>query len=452
LLDQQYFGSTKFHPYLLQNFVLVHAVNGEKAGDELYEHFDVNATPTVLIITPDGSEVDRVVGFGDPDRYQEDLHEAFQGEDNYINLLTRYKKNKKDLLTAFKLALKYDRMYSPEKSKKALEIYDAILKKAAEAKALTYTEKGSEEEYNLYEYTKYSQAATAMYANRQERGRKPEEFIAFVEAFPSSPLAKRAYSRIASYFSRSAPVEEGKAFFTGVLEKYPDEPDLLFSYVTFCMQKNVDLDKGVEAAEKMVELTHYSEPFYNQTYAKILAKNEDTEKLQKEYGESFVDSRLNGFLRELQYYSSFWAQQKDNLEGAREAIELAMMIKPDNSRYKSVAAGIYLKMGLEDKAMAVYGPKFVEEKKDEGMDLYSYASFWSREEKNLESALLAAQRAVELSPRHYIWNALSTVHWKMKDFNKAVEALDQALELQPSNNLYRNRMKKLKKEMAEAGN
>ena len=151
MLDQQYFGSTKYHPYLTQNFVLVHAVNGEDEGDELYEHFDVNATPTVLIITTDGSEVDRVVGFGDPDEFQEELHEAFQGEDNLINLLARHKKNKKDLLTALKLARKYDRMYSPEKSKKALNLYENILQKPEQAKALTYTEKQSEEEYNLYE-------------------------------------------------------------------------------------------------------------------------------------------------------------------------------------------------------------------------------------------------------------------------------------------------------------
>jgi len=451
LLDQQYFGSTKYHPYLTRNFVLVHAVNGEEEGDELYEHFDVNATPTVLIITNDGSEVDRVVGFGDPDEFQENLDDAFQGEDNYINLLTRYKKNKKDLLTAFKLARKYDRMYSEEKSKKALKIYDDILKKPKQAKALIYTEKRLEEEYNLYEYARYNQAATVMYANMRERGRKPEEFIAFIDEFPDGPLAERAYSRISSYYSRTAPVEEGKAFFTDVLEKYPDEPDLLFSYVNFCIQKAVDLDKGIEAAEKMVELTHHSVAYYNRTYGQILAKKGDAEKLHKEYGESFVESRLSGFLSELSYYSGFWAQQKDNLESAREAIELAMMLKPENSHYKSIAAGIYLKMDLEDKALAVYGPEFVKEKMDKGMDLYSYAYFWSGEEKNLESALMAATRAVELSPRHYIWNVLSTVHWKLKDYPMAIDALDQALELQPSNNLYRNRMKKLKKEMAEAG-
>jgi len=64
---------------------------------------------------------------------------------------------------------------------------------------------------------------------------------------------------------------------------------------------------------------------------------------------------------------------------------------------------------------------------------------------------MAATRAVERTPQHYIWNVLSTVHWKLKDYPMAIDALDQALELQPSNNPYRNRMKKLKKEMAEAG-
>ena len=83
--------------------------------------------------------------------------------------------------------------------------------------------------------------------------------------------------------------------------------------------------------------------------------------------------------------------------------------------------------------------------------LYSYASFWARQETNLESALKAAKKCIELKPQPYYWNVLSKVHWKMGDLNAARTALEEAMDIQPSNVSFRNQMKKLKAEMEEAG-
>lgn len=450
MLDQQFFGASKYQPYLDEHFVQFHAVAGEDAGEALYESYDINATPTVMVLKPDGSEVDRVVGFGDADEFQEELDEAFRGPDNYVNLLERHGKNPDDFVTAFKLARKYDGMYSPEKAKLSLDLYKAILKKPEKAKALSVPRRGSDEKINLYEYTKYSMAGAVRYTNRRNRGRKPQEYIDFVEEFPSSPLVMSAHRQISSYYMSYASEEEAKAYFSDLLEEYPEEPDLMYYYVNFSLRKKIDLDKGTEVAKKMVDLTYESVPYYNNLYARILAEKGDTETLEKAYGPSYIGDKLDDLVYDIRTYARFWMERGENLNSALEVTELALANDPENNALKSIAAGIYVKMEMPDQALAVYGPSFVEAHQDKSRDLYSYANFWSETGLNLESALEAAHKAVDLSPQPYIWNALANVYWKMGNYPDAVKALDEAIDLQPSSSYYREQMKKLKEEMKKA--
>jgi tetratricopeptide (TPR) repeat protein len=249
----------------------------------------------------------------------------------------------------------------------------------------------------------------------------------------------------------SAPEDEAKAFFEGLLDKFPENPDLLYRYVSYTLRKKTDLDKGAEVAEKMVDLTHRTNPYQMVTYARVLAAKKDTVQLHKEYGKSYAEERIQTLNSDLRNYASFWAQKGENLESAREMIEMAMKMDPENSSLKSIAATVYLKMDLEDEAMSIYGPDYIQEIMEKSSDLYRYASYWARENRNLESALKAAKQAVKLSPQPYIWNVLASVYWKMKEYPKAQEALEEAVTLQPSNNYYRSRLKQLKKEIKEAG-
>ena len=163
MLDQQYFGNKQYHPFLNEHFIVVHAVNGEEAGEALYELYDIHATPTTLILTADGSEIDRVVGFGDPDGFQENLIEGFQGENNYLNLYTRYQKNPKDILSAFLLAEKYQRRYSMEWAEKSLELYKSVLKRPEEARGISVPASVDPEKRSVYEHAKFNLAEATMY-------------------------------------------------------------------------------------------------------------------------------------------------------------------------------------------------------------------------------------------------------------------------------------------------
>jgi hypothetical protein len=77
-------------------------------------------------------------------------------------------------------------------------------------------------------------------------------------------------------------------------------------------------------------------------------------------------------------------------------------------------AGLYNRMGMEDKAVKVFGDDFVTENFKDAYKLNSYAWFWGNfESANLESALRASKRSVELSNSANHWDTLSMVYWKM---------------------------------------
>lgn len=64
--------------------------------------------------------------------------------------------------------------------------------------------------------------------------------------------------------------------------------------------------------------------------------------------------------------------------------------------------------------------------------LTSYASFWARQGKNLDSALAAAKKAVELKPaQYYLWAGLGDLLGKTGHKAEAVKAYQKAVELAP---------------------
>jgi tetratricopeptide (TPR) repeat protein len=103
-----------------------------------------------------------------------------------------------------------------------------------------------------------------------------------------------------------------------------------------------------------------------------------------------------------------------------------------------------------DKATEFYGPKYIEKFMGDANKLASYANFWGGQGNNLESALQAAKKSVDLAPGvPSNWGALAIVCQKMKKNDDALKAGEKAVELAPENQkmYYKNRLESLKKSM-----
>ncbi len=424
------------------NFVLFRAARGEKIGDETFKRFNVRATPTIMVLAGDGSEVDWHVGYGPPpDKFLERIEKTLKGIDTFKSLSERYGKEPKNAEIVFKLARKYDRRYNQEK---ALELYQEVLAIDPEGKMGT-TDYG-EEKVTYTEYAEFSIGTMKVYSRKSD----PEPIKTFIKKYPESKMLKSAYGRLSSYYRSRGSKEETAAFYEDYTSRWPEDPNVLSSYVSRIIRDKDNFDKGIELAEKIKDIMKYNpDPSYMNRLAELHILKEDKDRAEEVYGETFMDRQASNLFYNLIDYANFWVGEDANVESAEEMIELALKLKPDSGYGIRTAASIYIKLDKLEKALNVFGPEFIKEYVDQPSALSRYASFWANQGENLESALKAAKKSVELYPSDSTWDTVSLVYTKLKKYSEALKAAEKAEELadEEVKVRHKNMIKQIKKAM-----
>ncbi|MFC1476960.1 hypothetical protein ACFL6L_00670 [candidate division KSB1 bacterium] len=430
MLDEQFFGNADFYTYLTDNFIPVHAVRGEEMGDALYDKYVVNATPTVVLANANGKEIDRLVGYGPPaEEFKTRIEDTYKGENTLENLVAAYKSNPDDLKSVFKLAAKYNGNYMRDE---AAELFNIVLDRKDEAKKVMVPYEDTGETVSVYEHALFLKG----------------DLDTFIAEFPNSALSKEAYTRLARTFAMGRDVAKSSVFFTKAMKRFSDDPGILSSYVQFSARSKTDVKNGLKAAEKLMAMPQ-DRPVRGLTrnYAELLALNGDTEKLDKVFGKAYAESKLDS-PSDLYDYAGFWIEKNKNLDDAFAKLRIMSGL---NDSYRSRAATLFMQAGNEQGALDVYGPDFIGAFTDDAGMLNSYASFWGRQEKNLESAMEAALAAVKLDKRPYYYDALSLIYWKSGKFEEAIEAEKEAISLLPEDSRqitrYEQRIEEIKADM-----
>jgi len=330
----------------------------------------------------------------------------------------------------FKLAQKYDSRYTPEAQQKAVKLFQEVL--SLDPKGEKGTTDYGEDKVTYTEYAEYSLAEAAMFGRGGlPESRDPGPMKAFIQKYPQSKMLQGAYSSLSSYYQFSGSKEEAQAFFEEYVAKYPDDALVLNSYITRIIRDKEPLDRGLELAKKVNELTKYNPlPRFRRSEAQLYALKGDWEKADEIYGQRFMESRKNNLAFDLIDYARFWVEQNRNLESAEAMTDLALRLDPETSYIRYSAAGILVRLKKEDKALAVFGPDYIKAKLNDSSALATYASFWAGQDKNLESALEAAQKLVDLSPlASRSWMILGSVYRSLKNFPEALKAFEKALQL-----------------------
>jgi len=397
-----------------------------------------------MAIGSDGSEVDWHVGYSPPpDNFLEKLEQTLKGIDTFKSLSERYAKEPKNVEVVFKLARKYDRRYNQEK---ALELYQEVLAIDPEGKMGTTDYR--EEKITYTEYAEFSIGTLQIFG--QKGG--PEPIKAFIKKYPESKILKDAYRYLNSYYRFRGSKEEATAFYEDYTSRWPEDPNVLSSYVSRIIRDKDNFDKGIELAEKIKDIMKYNpDPSYMKSFAELHILKEDKDKAEEVYGETFMDRQASNLFYNLIDYANFWVGKGANVESAEEMIDLALKLKPDSGYGVRTAASIYIKLDKLEKALDVFGPEFIKEYVDQPSDLSRYARFWANQGKNLESALEAAKKAVELYPSDSTWDTVSRVYTKLKKYSEALEAAEKAVELADEGvkARYENRLKQIKKAQEE---
>jgi tetratricopeptide (TPR) repeat protein len=313
---------------------------------------------------------------------------------------------------------------------KSKELYEKVLTMDLAGRTGSYYDE------DLKATIPYAEAAEFALGQTAAFGRKPDPapLEAFIKKHPSSKLLKQAYAYLGYYFGSQATKEDADKFFEEYTRKFPDDKNALRSYVQRIIKDKEPLDKGIAIAEKLQETAGYPRnPSYQQNLAQLYALKDDPAKADEEYGKDFVDGYVTTAVYALIDYANFWIEQGKNLESAEEMADVAAAAlgkKQDASTYYfSQVAGVYAKLKKMDKALAIFGPELAKKHwADQGV-LASYANFWNRQDSNLDDALAAAKRSVDLASDYYNNFNLAQILFKLKRFDEALAAAEKAVEL-----------------------
>jgi len=165
-----------------------------------------------------------------------------------------------------------------------------------------------------------------------------------------------------------------------------------------------------------------------------------------------MENQVSSLGYDLIAYADFWLGKGENKDNAVAMAETALRLQPDNAYFVRRAAGFYIQTDQEAKALAIFGPTFAQRIMTDAAALNEYAWFWVSQDKNLESALVTAQKAVELDQgKHYIWDTLGTIQAKMKNWPEAFKAMEKAIGLATGRNKtsYQTKLETMKKDAAK---
>jgi len=356
----------------------------------------------------------------------EKVQKSVSGGDTYLALSERYAKEPANIEVVFKLADKCGSRYSPEMEARSKELYEKVIALDPDGKLGSHT-------YEYYKATvPYTQAAEFELGQAAAQGRKPDPapLQAFIKKYSESKLVKGAYTNLGYYYGYQASKEDAGKFFEEYTSKFPEDKTALSGYVERIVRDKEPVDKGITFAEKLKEIAGYPQnPEYQSNLAQLYVLKGDPAKAEEEYGKDFIDGYVSNAVYALTGYANFWIGQNKNLESVEAMAELAAKLKPDQSNTLSQVAGIYTKLKKTDKALAIYGPEFAKKNWGDQGILAGYASFWNRQEMNLDDALAAAKKSVELAPDYYNNNVLGQILFKQKKYAEALKAAEKSVEL-----------------------
>jgi tetratricopeptide (TPR) repeat protein len=354
----------------------------------------------------------------------EKIRNAIRGIDTFRSLSDLYAKDPGDIATVFKLAQKYDQRFAS--SGKADQLYRRVVALDPEGKA------GPVDVDYAKVRVPYTEFAEFILARKKSVGAEagPAPMRAFIEKYPRSPLVKTGYMYMSNYYGSCFDRKEARAFFEEFVARYPDSAEALGSYVRRIIRDKEPLDRGIELAERIAELTSYNpDPYDTQNRAELYWLRGDKAKAEEILGKDFLKARISNAAYELANFASFWSGRETHDEEAVEAIELAIKIRPDLPHLRRTAAEIYAKAGRPEKALDVFGPGYAKENRDRTDALYNYAWYWNRKGQNLESALEAIARVIEIQPGLTYFDLQAQILLKLKKYGEALASAERALAL-----------------------
>lgn len=205
-------------------------------GEVLAKRYRIKAYPTLVLVGPAGEEVDRHVGYLDPEGFLEVIGGYQKGIGTVAFYQAQLEKNPDDIETLYKLGMKHADAIRPDEAEamlnKVLELSPDSEHKASILSSLGYV---------MYADDRYKEAKA--YYDR------------LIADFPDGDQYDQALLMLARvYFKMEQPDKSIKTYLVYV-DRYPDDPSAMNSFAWFCAQRKIGFDQALPVALKAAELS-----------------------------------------------------------------------------------------------------------------------------------------------------------------------------------------------------
>jgi tetratricopeptide (TPR) repeat protein len=235
MLDKVTYQDSKVVEYL--NSIVAVKYDAEKnEGEELAKKFRVKAYPTLVLLGPDGKEVDRHIGYLDADGFMKTI----KGYQDGIGTVTYYEelleKNPEDTDALYALGVKHA---------------DAVRSKEAEAafEKLLKIDPDNENKAEIYYQLGYTM-------NADDRNEDAiEYFDKVITEYPDAEVHDQALQMQARAYFALDKKDKSLESYQALLARHPDDPRMMNGFAWFCAQRKFGFDQALPVALKAAELS-----------------------------------------------------------------------------------------------------------------------------------------------------------------------------------------------------
>ena len=203
------------------------------------KQYKVSAYPTLIVLGPDGKEIDRHLGFLEPAEFVTTIDGFRKGIGTIADLENQLRQNPGDVELMYKVGTKHA---EAGRSGDAA----AVLTKVIEADPENTKGRNPDILYMLGE---------AYYLDERYADAKPY-YDRLVRDYGDTDTGRGGMKRLASTEYKLGNRDAAVATYAKAIESTPNDPSALNGFAWFCAQRKIGLDKALVAAQKAAELSN----------------------------------------------------------------------------------------------------------------------------------------------------------------------------------------------------
>lgn len=340
MLGQQFFNNPRYVKYLTSKYILYYADSSTEEGQQVFQEYDVNATPQVMVALADGRVVDRIIGYdGEPETFRQELESVIESESNLFSLAQAYEEDPGNMALAVTLAREYHKRFVFKEMLILSEIVQQN-RQQAEQHMVPFGRGGAE--VSAFEYARYLRAYIGY-----------KEVYEFLTEFPESAMREAAFENLGWYLTNRFEKEDILNIYDALLKKYPADPILLTSLIQYYEKAETGKERGVLYAGMLYQ--HQPEEFTPtllKSYAALLIETGREEEASQVYGEEFGRSLLSGDdYVAMNEWAWFWSLKEKYLQTALTVARTAVEGDPTGGKWDTLSM-VYWKLGSHEEAIA----------------------------------------------------------------------------------------------------